>query len=543
MICVAKALSGGLVPIGAVLVSREAFDRVFDGMERAVRHGSTFGGNDLAAAAALATLRVLERDGVVEHAERMGAAAARAHAAAGRAPRDRARGAGPRPDVGDRVRSAAREPAGAVFNAVERAQPGLFAQLITVPLFHEHQILCQVAGHRMNVVKALPSLLIDEARCGASPTRWRTSSPRAERMPRAITRFGLRMARGTARARRPRADGPPPDEGARHRRGRVHRRPRGRRARHGAAPRSAPSIAALDRPGGRPTRSSSSCGDVLDPDAVRARVDGCDAVFHLAAVYSYARADAAVMQAVNVGARARARRGRAARGGGSCTRARARPAGPVRGRTRHRARPAARTANCGSPTSARSSRASASRLRPRARAPTWSSSTRPCRSVPATGGRRRPARWSPTCVGPRPRLPRPQRAEHRRGGGRRARAPRSRSSAGGPGALPARRREPVDARRVRGDRPRAGRPAPRVPVPWIAAYARRLARRRRCAADRPRAAAARARTRFAPGACRTCSTTPKPAPSLATCLDPGLDALAEAARAVSERPEPLADSK
>ena len=51
MICLAKALSGGLVPIGAVLVSRAAFERVFDGMERAVRHGSTFGGNDLAAAA------------------------------------------------------------------------------------------------------------------------------------------------------------------------------------------------------------------------------------------------------------------------------------------------------------------------------------------------------------------------------------------------------------------------------------------------------------------------------------------------------------
>ncbi len=43
MICLAKALSGGLVPIGAVLVSRAAFDRVFDGMERAVRHGSTSG--------------------------------------------------------------------------------------------------------------------------------------------------------------------------------------------------------------------------------------------------------------------------------------------------------------------------------------------------------------------------------------------------------------------------------------------------------------------------------------------------------------------
>src|SRR5271163_1226514 len=72
MICLAKALSGGLVPIGAVLVSRGAFERVFDGMERAVRHGSTFGGNDLAAAAALATLRVLDREDLISHSERMG---------------------------------------------------------------------------------------------------------------------------------------------------------------------------------------------------------------------------------------------------------------------------------------------------------------------------------------------------------------------------------------------------------------------------------------------------------------------------------------
>jgi len=41
-------------------------------------------------------------------------------------------------------------------------------------------------------------------------------------------------------------------------------------------------------------------GDVLDADSVRRAVVGCDAVFHLAAVYSYARADAAAMQAVNV---------------------------------------------------------------------------------------------------------------------------------------------------------------------------------------------------------------------------------------------------
>ncbi|HTR72364.1 MAG TPA: aspartate aminotransferase family protein, partial [Solirubrobacteraceae bacterium] len=73
MVCLSKALSGGLIPIGAVLVSRAAFEKVFDGMERAVRHGSTFGGNDLAAAAALATLKVIEDERLAERAERLGA--------------------------------------------------------------------------------------------------------------------------------------------------------------------------------------------------------------------------------------------------------------------------------------------------------------------------------------------------------------------------------------------------------------------------------------------------------------------------------------
>lgn len=48
------------------------------------------------------------------------------------------------------------------------------------------------------------------------------------------------------------------------------------------------------------TGVESVAGDVLDADAVRRALDGCDAVFHLAAVYSYGRTDAAVMEAVNV---------------------------------------------------------------------------------------------------------------------------------------------------------------------------------------------------------------------------------------------------
>ncbi len=72
MILVSKALSGGYVPVGAILSSRDVFDRVFDSMERSVAHGSTFGQNDLAAAAALATLSEIDDAGLVERARVLG---------------------------------------------------------------------------------------------------------------------------------------------------------------------------------------------------------------------------------------------------------------------------------------------------------------------------------------------------------------------------------------------------------------------------------------------------------------------------------------
>jgi len=48
------------------------FDATFDSMERSVVHGSTFGGGDFAAGAALASLTVIERDGLVERSRELG---------------------------------------------------------------------------------------------------------------------------------------------------------------------------------------------------------------------------------------------------------------------------------------------------------------------------------------------------------------------------------------------------------------------------------------------------------------------------------------
>ncbi len=204
MICLAKALSGGLVPIGAVLVSRAVFERVFDGMERAVRHGSTFGGNDLAAAAGLATLRVLDREGLVAHTERMGSLLLELTAPLVERYEvvREVRGLGLMWAIefgppGGRVRRS-------LWDAVERRQAGLFSQLITVPLFHDHKILCQVAGHRMNTIKALPALTIEETDIRRFAAALEETIAAAGHYPTALARFGLQMLprAGAARARR-----------------------------------------------------------------------------------------------------------------------------------------------------------------------------------------------------------------------------------------------------------------------------------------------------------------------------------------------------
>jgi ornithine--oxo-acid transaminase len=201
MVCLAKALSGGFVPIGAVLVSRRVMDSVFDAMEHGVRHGSTFGGNDLAAAAGLATLRVLERDAIVENARRMGELLLElTQPLVDRYEVVReVRGLGLMwaIELGPPSGSAARS----LWGAMERAQPGLFAQLVTVPLFHDHHILCQVAGHRMNVVKALPALVVTEADIRHFADALDDVLAQAERVPSAYARLGWRMARQVARPR------------------------------------------------------------------------------------------------------------------------------------------------------------------------------------------------------------------------------------------------------------------------------------------------------------------------------------------------------
>jgi ornithine--oxo-acid transaminase len=202
MICVAKALSGGFVPIGGVLVSASVRDKVFDSMERGVRHGSTFGGNDMAAAAGLATLAVIEREGLVERAARLGELLLELTSPLVERyeiVRD-VRGLGLMWAIELGTPSSLRRRT--VWSMVERAQSGLAAQLLVVPLFQRHRIFCQVAGHRMNVVKALPALVIEESEIRRFAAALEDVVARADRMGGAVGRLGWDLARGSARALR-----------------------------------------------------------------------------------------------------------------------------------------------------------------------------------------------------------------------------------------------------------------------------------------------------------------------------------------------------
>ncbi len=160
LVTVAKSLSGGYVPVGALLMARQVYDGVFDSLEHSVSHGSTFAPNDLAMAAGLATLRELDEAQLVDRSARLGELLL-----------ERTR---PLVEAHDAVREvrglglmwamefAEPESGSLAWRVMERMQTGLFAQLVVVPLFTKHHILSQVAGHDLPVLKGLPPLVVGE---------------------------------------------------------------------------------------------------------------------------------------------------------------------------------------------------------------------------------------------------------------------------------------------------------------------------------------------------------------------------------------------
>ena len=160
MVVLAKALSGGLIPVGALLTTEAVSDSVYSSLKRALVHTSTFSENGLAMRAGLATLDVLETESRGARAAAMGAELRRRLTDA-LAPYEmvkEVRGEGMLSGIeftaprGLKLRVA--------FEAFRAIHPAMFGQVMVMRLFRDHGMLTQICGNNFMVLKAAPPLVV-----------------------------------------------------------------------------------------------------------------------------------------------------------------------------------------------------------------------------------------------------------------------------------------------------------------------------------------------------------------------------------------------
>ncbi|HEY2118649.1 MAG TPA: aspartate aminotransferase family protein [Candidatus Acidoferrum sp.] len=162
MVILAKALSGGLMPVSAVLMTDRVYESVYSSLRRAIVHTSTFSENSLSMRAGIGTLDVLEREKLGDRALKLG----------------------------DRFRAKLREALGpfeivkevrgmgllsgieftapkkmvlrTMYEAFRKVHPAMFGQIIVMKMFREKNILTQICGNNFMVLKAAPPLVVSE---------------------------------------------------------------------------------------------------------------------------------------------------------------------------------------------------------------------------------------------------------------------------------------------------------------------------------------------------------------------------------------------
>jgi putrescine aminotransferase len=190
ILCLAKGLGGGILPIGACLARTAVWERVYGSREGTYLHTSTFGGGTRACAVALKTVEVLVRDRIPEHAAHVGERLlTRLTDTAERHPLIRAvRGRGlmigiefAAPRIGARF---AREHAGMVAAAL---------------LWQEHRIITIHTIHNPNVMRIEPPLILSEEQADRIADAMEAVARRHRSVLGATARVGVRSLRGRSR--------------------------------------------------------------------------------------------------------------------------------------------------------------------------------------------------------------------------------------------------------------------------------------------------------------------------------------------------------
>ncbi len=162
MILVSKSLSGGMVPVGAVMMREEIYSGVFSSLDRCVVHSSTFGQGGLAMACGLAAVDILERENLPDNAAKQGKTLLTGlqEMAERYELLSEVRGKGLM--IGIELGQPTSFVMKSAWNLIHAADAGLFPQSIIMPLMDNYRILTQVAGHNMDIIKLLPPLTLTD---------------------------------------------------------------------------------------------------------------------------------------------------------------------------------------------------------------------------------------------------------------------------------------------------------------------------------------------------------------------------------------------
>ena len=163
MIVLAKAISGGLIPCSAVLMSDEVCHSVYSSLKRAFIHTSTYSENGLAMRAGLTVLDILADEQLGERAEAQGEklrARLKERLSTYEMIAD-IRGFGLLSAIEFKApRSLLLK---APFESFKAIHPGMFGQVIVMRLFRDHGVLSQICGNDFLSLKVAPPLIVTDS--------------------------------------------------------------------------------------------------------------------------------------------------------------------------------------------------------------------------------------------------------------------------------------------------------------------------------------------------------------------------------------------
>ena len=167
MVILAKAMSGGLVPCGAVLMSDAVYRSVYSSLPRAFVHTSTFSENSLAMRAALATLEVLEKEKLGQRSIEAGKylQARLAEALRDFAMVKEVRGVGLL--MGIEFQPPRQLHLRVPYQGFAAVHPAMFGQIVVMRLFRDSGFLTQICGNNFMVLKVAPPLVVTDAQLDA----------------------------------------------------------------------------------------------------------------------------------------------------------------------------------------------------------------------------------------------------------------------------------------------------------------------------------------------------------------------------------------